>query len=129
MQVVRGIVIGLLGLFLMLTVTASQLALANDARPETTDPTYMALSEASNSEQVGDVIWGRVPYCSCLATSATANVASALKDANLTVSLRELSPLDGLLYFTATFDPQSATREQVSEIMHAAGAEIVDGPP
>ena len=118
MKVVRGIVVGLLGLFVMLTVTASQLVLASDARPEITNP-----------EQVGEVIWGRVPYCTCLATAATANVASALQAANLNVRLQELSPLDGWLYFTATFDPHAAPHEQVSDIMEVAGAEIVDGPP
>lgn len=74
-------------------------------------------------------MWGRVPYCNCLAGSATANVAGALKDANLTVSLKELSPRDGWLYFAVTFDPDFLTLDQVGAAMAAGGAEVIEGPP
>jgi hypothetical protein len=77
----------------------------------------------------GDVVWGRIPYCNCLAGSATASVAGALEDANLTVSLKEQSPRDGWLYFAVTYDPRSATREQVGAALVAAGAQVTGGPP
>jgi hypothetical protein len=64
-----------------------------------------------------------------LADSATANVAGALKEANLTVGLKELSPRNGWLYFAVTFDPQSATWDQVRTAMLAGGAEVIEGPP
>jgi hypothetical protein len=87
-----------------------------------------AVSETS-LQPSGDVVWARVPYCNCLATSATANVSSALKDANLTVSLKEQSPHDGWLYFVVTFDSDSATRDQVGEAIAAGGGQMVEGPP
>jgi hypothetical protein len=74
-------------------------------------------------------VWGRVPYCNCLVGSATANVAGALKDANLTVSLKELSPRDGWLYFAVIFDPHSATWDQVGAAIVAGGAQVIEGPP
>jgi hypothetical protein len=74
-------------------------------------------------------VWGRVPYCNCFGDSATANVTGALKDANLTVSLKELSPRDGWLYFAATFDAQSVTQDQVGAAIVAGGAEVLEGPP
>ena len=61
--------------------------------------------------------------------SATDSVADALKKANLTVSLQELSPRDGWLYFAVTFDPSSVSSEQVRLSMAAGGAEVLDGPP
>ena len=70
-----------------------------------------------------------MPYCNCLADSATANVANALKAANLTVSLQELSPHDGWLYFAVSFEPHAATRDQVGAAMLTGGAEVIDGPP
>lgn len=75
------------------------------------------------------VVWGRVPYCNCFAESATTNVADALKKANLTVSLKELSPRDSWLYFAVNFDPASVTWDQVSSAMLAGGAEVLEGPP
>jgi hypothetical protein len=70
-----------------------------------------------------------VPYCSCRAGSATASVAAALKDANLAVTLKELSPRDGWLYFVVTFDPHVATRDQVAAAMVSGGAQATEGPP
>ena len=87
------------------------------------------MSGTPTLQQSGDVVWGRVPYCSCLVDSATANVAGALKDANLTVSLQELSPRDGWLYFAVTFDPHSTTWDQVGAAMLAGGAQVIEGPP
>lgn len=85
---------------------------------------------AAPPTQLADVVlWGRVPYCNCFAGSATVNVANALKEAKLTVNLKELSPRDGWLYFAVTFDPATAPGEQVSDAMVAGGAELLDGPP
>jgi hypothetical protein len=87
------------------------------------------VAETPTPQRSGDVVWGKVPYCSCLIDSATANVAGALKKANLTVSLKELSPRDGWLYFAVTFDPHAATREKINATMKAGGAQVLDGPP
>ena len=65
----------------------------------------------------------------CLADSATANVAVALKEANLLVDLKELSPREGWLYFAASFDPQTVPSAQVRATMIAGGAELLEGPP
>ena len=51
------------------------------------------------------------------------------RDSDLTVSLQELSPRDGWLYFVATFDPHSATLAQVGAAMLAGGAQVLEGPP
>ncbi len=121
MPVVRGIMVALVGAALVIAVAT--------CRPA---PINQALSTASGTptlQPAGDIVWGKVPYCSCLATSATANVTGALKNANLTVSLKELSPRDGWLYFAVTFDPHSATRDPVVAAMVAGGAEVLKGPP
>lgn len=112
MSVVRGI----LGLLLILLVAACQTASATSANTPTV-------------EQSNTVVWGRVPYCNCLADSATDNVANAFNEANLTVDLKELSPRDGWLYFAVTFDPQSVARDQIDVAMKAGGAEVLEGPP
>ena len=87
------------------------------------------MSGTPTLQQSGDVVWGKVPYCNCLADTATANVAGTLKEANLTVSLKELSLRDGWLYFAVTFDPHSATWDQVDAAMVAGGAQVLAGPP
>lgn len=84
---------------------------------------------ATPPQPADGVVWGKVPYCNCLATSATANVADALQKADLTVNLKELSPSDGWLYFAVRFDPVTATDEQVATAMQAGGAEVLAGPP
>ncbi len=89
----------------------------------------LSVAAAPTAQPSTTVLWGRVPYCNCFAGSATVNVANALKEAKLTVSLKELSPRDGWLYFAATFDPTTATSAQVSEAMVAGGAELREGPP
>ncbi|MFN8446134.1 MAG: hypothetical protein U0175_35410 [Caldilineaceae bacterium] len=123
MGVVRRIAVGLVGVILVFTVAACQSASA-------TEITQTVSSSATPTpQQPGDVVWGRVAYCNCFADSATTNVANALKNAHLNVSLKELSPSKGWLYFAVTFDPQSTTQEQVSVAMKAGGAEILDGPP
>jgi hypothetical protein len=74
-------------------------------------------------------VWGRVPYCTCLTDAATANVATALQNADLTANLQELSPRDGWLYFAVSFDPHSAPSDQVSAAIMAGGAEVLEDPP
>jgi hypothetical protein len=129
MPVVRGIVVGLVGAALVIAVAACQPAPTNEAPPASSSQALATVSGTPTLQQSGDVVWGRVPYCSCLVDSATANVAGALKDANLTVSLKELSPRDGWLYFVVTFDPHSATWDQVGAAIVAGGAEVIEGPP
>lgn len=126
MPVVRGIVVGLVGVVLMIVVAACGSA----PTPLTSASQALATVSATPTRQPsGEVVWGRVPYCNCLVDSATDNVANALKNANLTVSLKELSPRDGWLYFVVTFDPHAAKLDQVGAAMLAGGAEVLDGPP
>jgi len=113
----------------MIVVAACRLAAANGAPPTSDNPTLSAVAAMPTLPHSGDVVWGRVPYCGCLADTATANVASALKEANLTVSLQEQSPRDGWLYFVVTFNPHAATLDQVGAAMVAGGAEVLEGPP
>ncbi|MBI3958381.1 MAG: hypothetical protein HY328_06190 [Chloroflexi bacterium] len=129
MPVVRGILVGLVGAVLLIVVAACRPAPANGVSPASGSQTLSTLSGTPTLQQAGDVVWGRVPYCSCLVDSATDNVARALKEAKLTVSLKELSPRDGWLYFAVTFDPHSATWDQVDAAMLAGGAEVIEGPP
>ena len=127
MSIVRELLVGFVGLLLVLAVAACGSAPASAA--PVTNSQGTSLVSATPPQPAGDVIWGRVPYCNCLATSATANVADALKKANLTVNLKELSPSDGWLYFAVRFDPATATDERVATAMQAGGAEILSGPP
>ena len=127
MSIVRGLLAGLSGVLLMLAVSGCGSAPVNAApAADRQTPSSVAVTP---SQPTGEVIWGRVPYCNCLATSATANVANALQQANLTVSLQELSPSEGWLYFAVTFDPQTTTAEQVGNAMVAGGAEVRQSPP
>jgi hypothetical protein len=127
MPVVRGIVVGLAGAALLSAVAACRPA--NALPPASGSQALSTVSGTLALQQSGDIVWGRVPYCSCLAGSATANVAGALKDANLTVSLKELSPRDGWLYFGVTFDPHSATWDEVGAAIVAGGGQVIEGPP
>ena len=129
MSVARRTVVGLVGAALMIAVAACQPAPATEAPPAAGRQALLTVAETPIRQQSGDVVWGRVPYCGCLADAATANVANALKGANLTVSLKEQSPHDGWLYFVATFDPHSAKRDQISAAMVAGGAQVLPGPP
>ena len=128
MSVVRGIVVKLVGVALMIAVAACQPASTHEA-PASSRQALLTVAETPTRQQPGDVVWGRVPYCGCLADTATANVANALKGANLTVSLKEQSPRDGWLYFVATFDPHATKRDQISAAMVAGGAQVLPGPP
>ena len=129
MPVVHVIVGGLIGAAVVIAVAACQPAPTNEAPPGSANQALSTVSGTPTLQQSGDVVWGRVPYCNCFAGSATANVAGALKGANLTASLKELSPRDGWLYFAVTFDPHSATRDQVVAAAVAGGAQVIEGPP
>jgi len=129
MPLVRGIVLGLAGAVLVIAIAACWPTPAKEAPPGSGGQALSAVSVTPTPQPSGDVVWGKVPYCNCLADSATANVAGALKEANLTVSLKELSPRDGWLYFAVTFDPHSATWDQVNAAMMAGGAQVLEGPP
>ena len=114
MSAVRKIVVGLVSAALAIALAACRPALVN---------------ETPTPQQPSDVVWGRVPDCSCGVGSARARVAGALEDANLTVGLKELSPRDGWLYFAANFDPHSTTRDQVGAALVTGGAQVIEGPP
>jgi len=138
MSGIRGIMVGLVGAVLIFAMIAGQPTSVIEAIQKLSSqiPTTLASTaalaqsnEADVSEDSGAVIWGRVPYCTCLTTSATASVANALQEADLSVTLKELSPTDGWLYFVASYHPDSVTAAQVSEAMSLGGAEILDGPP
>lgn len=117
----------LIGVALMITIAACQTA--TEAQPSSGRQALSIMSGTPTRQPFGGVMWGKVPYCGCLADAATANVSGALKTAKLTVSLKEQSPRDGWLYFVVTFDPHSATRNQVGAAMVAGGAQLLDGPP
>ncbi|MEZ4663867.1 MAG: hypothetical protein R2911_40560 [Caldilineaceae bacterium] len=102
--------------------------MANQDSPVSGQP-MAPLSASVTTPQADRVVWGRMPYCNCLADSATANVSRSLQEADLSVSLQELSPRDGWLYFAVTFNPHAATLDEVSDAMAAGGAEVLDGPP
>ena len=129
MPVIRGIVVGLVSTALLIAVAACGPAPATEVLPASGGQALSAVSGTPTPQQTGNIVWGRVPYCSCLIDTATANVAGALKKADLTVSLKELSPRDGWLYFAVTFKPQSATGDQVGAAMLAGGAQVIAGPP
>jgi hypothetical protein len=129
MLVVGRIVVGIVGVFFVMGVAACQPATVYETPPEPGSQPPVTASEPRTSPPAEGVVWGRVPYCSCLADSATANVATALQEAHLVASLQELSPYDGWLYFVVRFDPHSATGEQVGVALMAGGAEVVEGPP
>jgi hypothetical protein len=129
MPVVRGILVGLVGAVLVIAVAACGPAPTHEVPLSSSSQAPNTVSGTPTLQQSGTVVWGRVPYCGCLADAATANVAGALKQAKLTVSLQEQSPRDGWLYFAVTFDPHSATLDQVGTAMLAGGAQVLEGPP
>ncbi len=129
MPVIRGIGVRLVIVTMLTAVAACGPALANEAPPAAGSQALSTVSGTSTLQPSEAVIWGRVPYCNCLAASATDNVANALEKANLTVRLKEQSPHDGWLYFVVAFDPHSATPDSVGAAMMAGGAELLAGPP
>ena len=131
MPVVRGIVVGLAGAALVLALTSYRPTPADKVASASVSQVVASDAETPMEQASGDVVWGKIPYCDCFAisASATANVAAALKEANLAVSLKELSPRDGWFYFVVTYDPQSVTVDQVGAALAAGGAEVLEGPP
>lgn len=129
MPIVRKLGVGLIVVALMIAVAACGSAPANEASLSSGRQALATVAATPTLQPSGEVVWGRVPYCNCLVDSATDNVANALKNANLTVSLKELSPRDGWLYFVVTFDPHAAKLDQVGAAMLAGGAEVLEGPP
>ena len=129
MPAVSRIVVSLVNLILVLTVAACGQAQAHTTVPADSGQARATIAATPTAPAAGDVVWGRVPYCNCLAESATANVTTALKRADLIVNLQELSPSDGWLYFAITFDAHATTLAQVRTAMVAGGAELLDGPP
>lgn len=128
MPVVRGILVAF-ATALLLAAAAYGPAPANQASLASVSQTLPAASANPELQESADRVWARIPHCNCLATFASDNVANALKNANLTVSLKELSPRDGWLYFVVTFDPHSATSDQVSAAIVTGGGQVLDGPP
>ncbi len=129
MPVTRRIVVGLVMAALVIAVAAFRLASANQTPSGSSSQALSPVFGTPALQQPGNTVWGRVPYCSCNVGSATASVAGALEDANLVVALEELSPKDGWLYFAATFDPHTTTRDQVGAVLRTSGAQVVVGPP
>lgn len=125
MSVVRRILVGAV---MVIAIAACGPALMTES-PSAADQAVTTLATSPTNQPSGEVLWGRVPYCNCFAGSATVNVVNALKEAKLTVNLKELSPRDGWLYFAVTFDPLVAAGDQVMDAMKAGGAEILDSPP
>jgi hypothetical protein len=129
MPVVRWIVVGLISVGLLIALTACQPTPTKGTASDSGSRVQSNTTSSATDSSAGNVVWGRVPYCNCFNDSATTNVANALKAADLTVSLKELSPRDGWLYFVVTFDPDSATQDQIGAAMDTGGAEVLAGPP
>lgn len=129
MSVVRKIVVGLVSAALAIAVVVCRPTPDNEIPPGSSSQSPSAASVSPPLQQPSDIVWGRVPDCSCGVGSAKVRVAGALEDANLTVGLEELSPRDGWLYFAATFDPHSTTRDQVGAALVTGGAQVIEGPP
>lgn len=129
MLIAREIAVGLVIAVFMVMVAACGPVPRNEVRSVSDSQALVTVTRTPPSLPADDVIWGKVPYCNCLATSATTNVTNALKHANLVVNLKELSPRDGWLYFVVTFGPHSELRKQVVAAMQAGGAQVLNGPP
>jgi hypothetical protein len=129
MRVIRRIGSGLVGAALVIALAACEPELAHEAASGAGSQALSVVVATPTPQPSGAVVWGKVPYCNCLADLATANVAKALEEANLTVDLKELSPREGWLYFAVRFDPQTAPSDQVRASMITGGAEILEGPP
>jgi hypothetical protein len=126
---IRGILLGIAGILLVLAITACQATLSNVVPPLFGSRQTIAVSEGTTVQHTEDVVWGKVPYCNCLATSATANVANALQEADIAFSIKEVSPSDGWLYFVVDFDLDTASVEQVRVAIEDGGGDWLEGPP
>jgi hypothetical protein len=129
MRGMHGIVASVVGATLVIALAACGPESAREVESVSGRPGLPAVSATATPQPPGEVVWGKVPYCNCLADTATANVAAAFQQANLTVNLKELSPREGWLYFAVRFDPETASSALVRATMEAGGAEVLDGPP
>lgn len=127
----RGIAVALVGVVVAIAVAAWQPAAVMQALAAVSGAP--ALQQSANS---AGVVWGKVPYCACMVSeatatsdSATAKVVAALKQANLVVNLKEQSPRDGWLYFGVTYDPHSAAREQIAAAIEKGGGQVLGSLP
>lgn len=128
MAVVRRIRVGVVGAVLAIAMAACGPAAAMKA-PVASSSQTLQVPATQAPQHSGGMVWGRVPYCNCLAGAATANVASALEEANVSASVKESSPRDGWLYFAVTFDPHATTPEQVGAAIVAGGGQLLESPP
>jgi len=92
--------VAFVGVAMVFAIAASRPAI--EASPAAVSQAISTLSETPPLQHSGDMVWGKVPYCSCFINSstanvdlATANVARALNEAHLTVSLKDVNPHDG----------------------------------
>lgn len=131
MPFVRAIVIGLVGLAFIFTVAASHAAQPTLVSQAVVSEQLQSVSTGENPKDPKNVVWARIASCNCftVGTTATTNVANALKEANLTVDLKEVSPSDGWLYFVVSYEGDSTMRERVVAAIEAGGGEVLDGPP
>jgi hypothetical protein len=121
----RRFLVGVATVLLLLAVVACQ---ALPIRPAT--PTAGAIAQPVAVASASDnLVWGKVPYCTCLTGIATANVSAALQNAHLASTVKEDYPTGGWLYFVVAFDPKVATRDQIAAAITAGGGQVVDGPP
>ena len=113
---------------LMFAMVACQAYPVGETMPTAiAQPTAPVSATASVSNSV---VWARIPYCGCVyGAVATDNVSGALKRAQLVGTLKLLNPTGGWMYFVVAFDPQTASREQITAAIVAGGGEVVAEPP
>jgi hypothetical protein len=114
---------------LLFAAVACQSPSARVTSPTATAIPAPAAVAATSDSGSSDIVWGKVPYCTCLSGISTANVSTALKDAHLAGTVKEHYPTGGWMYFVVTFDPKGTSREQISAAITAGGGTVVDGPP
>ena len=124
-----GLLVGLGYSALMFAAVACQTLSMRAATPTAIAAVQPATGAPTTPLASTRVVWGKVPYCTCLSGIATANVSAALKDAHLAGTVKENYPTGGWLYFIVAFDPKGASREQIAVAITAGGGQVVDGPP
>jgi hypothetical protein len=123
-----GWFVGLVGAALLI-VTACQALPAREATPTLVATPVPTAPAPTAVPSTANIVWGKVPYCTCLTGIATANVSTALSDAHLPGTVKEHYPTGGWLYFVVSFDPKAASRDQIAAAIAAGGGTVVDGPP
>ena len=118
---------GLGGCVLVFVVAACQaLPLGGGTPTASAGPTAVV---STTESALNNVVWARIPFCSCLDGMATDNVSKALKRAQLAGTVKLLNPTGGWMYFVVAFDPQTAAREQIAAAITAGGGQVLAGPP